>query len=322
MLRRPTSRNAFIHVLSQLGVCGILCAALVGCGNTNGEPGAVDKIWGRIGTTKARFNKPRAMTIDKQDRIYIVDMTARIQVFDTDGRFLRSWQTPEHKNGRPTGLSIDHEGHVMVADTHYFRVLFYTPEGELLPDKTIGGECGAGPGQFNFVTDVVQDSRHNFYIAEYGEYDRIQKFSPDGKFLTQWGKHGSEPGEFLRPQGLAIDERDQLWVADACNHRIQVFDVSGDEPRLTAIWGEHGDAVGQLRYPYNLVLAADGNVLVAEYGNHRIQKFTRDGKSLGTWGRNGRRDGEMYQPWALVQDSRGQLHVLDTYNHRVQSFRF
>jgi DNA-binding beta-propeller fold protein YncE len=302
--------------------CVLTALALSGCEPSGAHPGATDKVWGRVGTSKGRFNKPRAMTIDKNDQLYIVDMTARIQVFDADGNYLRSWQTPEHKNGRPTGLSFDRDGNLMVADTHYFRVLFYTPQGELLEDKTLGGECGPGPGQFNFVTDVVQDSAGNFYIAEYGEYDRIQKFSRDRQFLFQWGSHGSESGQFLRPQGLAISRQDQLWVADACNHRIQLFDATGNEPRLLKSWGTQGNEPGALSYPYNIVLDRDGNLYVAEFGNHRVQKFTPDGKSLGTWGCSGRRPGEMYQPWALVQDSKQRIHVLDTYNHRVQRFWF
>ena len=298
-----------------------LLLTMAGCGGGSGSAGKVELVFGRHGVSEGRFHKPRAIAIDKQDQLYIVDMTARIQVFDGDGKYLRSWQTPASVNGRPTGLSFDRAGHLMVADTHYFRVLFYTTDGELLPEKTIGGTNGPGPGEFNFLTDVVEDSRGNLYVSEYGEYDRIQKFSPDGKVLFQWGSHGGEPGQFMRPQSLAADEHDHIWVADAVNHRIQVFDATGDEAKLVKIWGEQGSEVGQLNYPYGLLLDGQGHVYVAEFGNDRVQKFTRDGQSLGTWGRNGRQDGELHQPWAVAQDSRGRMFVLDSYNHRVQRFR-
>ena len=142
------------------------------------------------------------MTIDDQDQLYVVDFTGRVQVFDTSGNFLRGWRTPKTDNGRPTGISIDQDGNVLVADTHYFRVLFYTADGELLTDRTIGGTQGNEAGEFNFVTDAVQDSQGNYFVSEYGSYDRIQKFSPDGKFLYQWGSHGSELGQFRRPQSF------------------------------------------------------------------------------------------------------------------------
>ena len=203
-----------------------------------------------------------------------------------------------------------------MADTHYYRVLIYSPEGELL--STIGGKRGHGPGEFGLVTDVVQDSQGNYYMAEMGEYDRIQMFTPDGQFLRQWGGHGTEPGQFIRPQSLAIDEKDQIWVADACNHRIQVFAKDG---KLLTMWGTEGKEPGRLSYPYDLVMGDDGTVYVCEFGNHRVQKFTRDGNSLGCWGKQGRGDGELYNPWALARDSRGRIYVLDTYNHRVQCVR-
>ena len=261
------------------------------------------------------------MTIDDKDQIYIVDMTARIQVFNSEGVFVHSWRTPKSRNGKPVGLSFDNDGNLLVADTHYFRMLVYSADGELLKNKTIGGTAGYGPGEFGFVTDAVQDSKGNYYIGEYGNYDRIQKFTSEGKYVTEWGSHGEKPGQFIRPQGLEIDKDDWIWVADSCNHRIQVFDVSGDDPKRVATWGKQGKEPGLLSYPYDLVLDGKGHLYVAEFGNHRVQKFTLDGKSVGTFGTAGREEGQFHQPWALVLDSRGRVHVLDTYNHRVQRIR-
>jgi len=291
----------------------LLCLLVAGCGEAGNSIGKLDLVWGRRGISDGRLQKPRAMAIDEQDRLYIVDMTARVQVFTTDGEFLRSWQTPVHTNGRPTGIAIDRSGRVLVADTHYFRVLVYSPVGELL--QQIGGTEGHGPGEFGWVTDAVQDRQGNLYVSEYGEYDRIQKLAPDGSFLLQWGGHGSEPGQFARPQDLAIDEQDRIWVTDACNHRIQVFDTEG---KLLFAWGTPGTAPGELYYPYDLVFDDADSVYICEYGNHRVQKFTRAGESLGCWGHEGREPGELHNPWAVVRDSKGRIFVLDTNNHRVQ----
>jgi DNA-binding beta-propeller fold protein YncE len=264
---------------------------------------------------------PRAITIDDQDRLYIVDKTARIQVFDRDGNFIRLWRTPELKQGKPCGLSISQDGLLMVCDTHYFRVLFYTFAGELLEERTIGGVNGRGPGEFGFLTDAVQDSKGNIYVSEYGDYDRIQKFTPTGEFVYQWGEHGEGPGQFQRPQGMAMDEDDHLWVADASNGRVQVFDVSGNHPRFVKTWGKPGSKLGELSYPYELILGK-GHIYVCEFGNHRIQKFTLDGESLGSWGSAGREVGQLHQPWSMCRDSQNAFHVVDSYNHRLQRFHF
>jgi sugar lactone lactonase YvrE len=280
-----------------------------------------EKVWGKRGFGDGRFQKPRAMAIDRHDEIYIVDMTGRIQVFDADGKYLRGWRVPQIETGKPCGLSFDRDDHLLVADTHYFRTLVYTREGELLKDRTIGGVSGHEPGHFFFVTDAVQDSRGNYYVCEYGDFDRVQKFTPDAKFVLQWGSHGSKPGQFIQPRGMVIDERDHLYLTDACNHRIQEFDVSVEPPQLVGVWGTEGTEPGQLRYPYGIDLDGQGHLFIAEFGNNRVQKFTLKGEFVGSWGGPGRREGELNQPWALGVDSQGRLHVLDTYNHRVQRVR-
>lgn len=272
--------------------------------------------FGRKGISDGRFSKPRAITIDKDDNVYIVDLTARIQVFDRDFKFVRVWETPVHDNGRPTGLSIGNDGTIIVPDTHYYRVLFYSPQGELL-DK-VGGTRGMGPGQFHFLTDAVQAKDGTYFFSEYGDFDRIHKYDADKKFIKMWGGHGDEQGKFQRPQAMAFDDKQQLWVADSCNHRIQIFSREGDFIRT---WGQDGKEPGKLSYPYGILFDPDWNFYVCEFGNHRVQKFDREGKSVGWWGSSGTGPEQMNNPWSMVRDSQGRLIVLDSLNHRVHVIR-
>ena len=303
-------------------VLGGLAVAAGGCVPA-GHAAEPQRVWGRRGLSQGRFLKPRAITIDAQDRLYIVDTTGRIQVFDADGKFLHSWKTPETENGRPTGLTVAQSGRapadarLLVADTHYYRMLVYSLAGELIPQAQIGGTAGFRPGQFAFVTDAARDADGCFYIGEYGDSDRIQKFDPDGRFMTQWGGTGRAAGEFLRPQCLLVAGT-TLWIADACNHRIQRFDLSRPTPELIDIWGGEGEEPGQFYYPYGLAVASDGSVVVCEYGNQRLQRLAADGRWLATWGGPGFEPGQLYQPWGVVIDSHDRVHVLDSNNHRVQ----
>ncbi len=293
-------------------------AVTTGCVDESAPSGKLEAVWGRSGWSDGRFQTPRAVAINDKDELHIVDKLGRIQVFTAEGEFIRGWRTPAIDNGKPCGMTIDDEGNLVVADTHYYQVLFYSPDGTLLEDRTIGGVNGQGEGEFHFLTDVAQDSKGNYYVGEYGEHDRIQKFSRDGEYILQWGGHGREPGKFVRPQGITVDAEDRIWVADACNHRIQIFSDTGE---LLNVWGEHGKAVGQLSYPYGIDLDGKGHVYISEFGNNRVQKFTTEGESLGYWGTAGRREGELHQPWGLIRDSRDRIHILDTYNHRVQRIR-
>ncbi|MEN0110859.1 MAG: hypothetical protein AAF805_09055 [Planctomycetota bacterium] len=313
----PTRRDWLAGAAaSGLSASGLFVPGCSGAGTTEGALGHTDAVWGVHGIAGERMHKPRAMTIDAEDRVYLVDFTARVLVYDRDGVFLRGWSTPTSENGRPTGVTFDPvRGELLVADTHYYRVLAYSLDGELREDRTVGGVCGDGPGEFAFVTDAVRDSAGNLYASEYGENDRVQKFSPDGEYLTQWGSHGHRDGQFKRPQTLIVDAEDRVWVCDSCNHRLQVFDGTGE---LLFAWGEEGSEPGQLYYPYGAAMDAAGDLYVVEYGNHRVQKFNQRGESLGVWGGNGREPGRLWSPWAAALDSRGALFVLDTMNHRVQ----
>ena len=299
--------------------CILSVSLFVGCMPTT--PGEDAEVWGRKGLDDGRFIKPRAITIDDSDQLHIIDMTSRIQVFDRLGHLQKFWKPPECFNGKPCGISVLRDGRIAVPDTHYFRVLFYTPDGELLTDQTIGGKNGRGDGEFGFLTDVAEDSKGNLYVSEYGDFDRIQKFTPDGKFISAIGVHGTETGAFLRPQGILIDDKDQLWVADACNHRIQVFDTTTEPPTFKFTFGSFGKGIGQLNYPYNLLLDGQGFLYVCEFGNHRLQKFDLQGNSHGVWGGPGAEPGQLRQPWGMTLDSKGFFHVIDSYNHRVQRFK-
>jgi DNA-binding beta-propeller fold protein YncE len=276
-----------------------------------------DLVWGLHGVNPGHLHKPRVAAFDDEDHLYLADLTDRIQVFDRDGHFVRGWRTPDFNVDGPSGLTIDRLGRVLVADTHFYRVLVYSRTGDIL--SQIGdGVQGTTPGRFGYPTDVVIDRSGNFYVSEYGENDRVQVFSPEGKWLHQWGGHGYEPGEFLKPRALAMDRAERLFVADSCNHRIQVFDTEG---KLLDMWGSRGSAPGEMSYPYDLSIGPDGHLYVCEYANHRVQKFTLEGKSLGTWGKAGRGPGELYNPYALAVDSQGAVSVVDSNNHRVQRFR-
>src|SRR5947209_14514505 len=144
---------------------------LAGCGGNSAQP---ELVWGKHGVQKGDFVKPRAVAIDARDRLYIVDFTARIQVYDRDGKFLNlGWSTPDYRNGRPSGLSIDRDGNLLVSDSHYHCLRIYTPEGREL--RKIGGEAGTGPGQLGYISDAVQDEDGNFYVAEFAENHRITK---------------------------------------------------------------------------------------------------------------------------------------------------
>jgi hypothetical protein len=321
-------RRAFLHRATALVASSITgSACLTGCvpsslesaGNLNAS--RCDLVIGQRGLADGRFQKPRAMAISPNDEVFVVDKTARVQAFDADGQFLCGWKTPQWANGKPTGATFDAlTNSLVVIDTHYFQFLFYTSQGQLLADRTIGGIHGNQPGQFGWVTDFARAADGTIYLSEYGEYEGIYKYTSNGQYIGRMGQHGDQPLEFSRPQSIAVDEQGLLWVADSCNHRIQVIDWTEDKPRLVHVLGEQGQGIGQLKFPYGMTLLSENRILVSEYGNHRVQCWTRQGKAISSWGSVGKEPGQLNQPWTVALDSKERVYVVDSGNNRIQRY--
>ena len=273
-------------------------------------------VFGRAGEHDGELHMPREVGFSPDGRqMYLLDRSQRLQVFSPEGEFLRLWATPYCKLGNPRGLAVDPAGRIYVADTHNSEVLVYSPEGALLRKW---GRRGKKSGEFICVTDVAVDSHGSVWTCEYGEYnDRIQKFDPAGKPLWSYGTFGTGRAQFSRPQGIAIDKRDYVYIADAVNHRIQVLTPEGD---LDHTLGEVGTEPGKLRYPYDVALDDQDRLYIAEYGNNRVSVFSPEGRFITCFGSAGRAPGQFNHPWGVSLDHHGAIYVADTMNYRIQKF--
>jgi len=285
-----------------------------GCGDGK-EPEAV---WFETGVGPNQTVYPRGIAYSKSDDcFFLVDRMARIQRINHDGKTINEWRMPQWERGKPTGLSVGPDGNVYIAGTHYSRVAVYSPEGKLLRDW---GSFGREPGQFIYPTDVAFDKAGNIYVSEYGDNDRIQVFDPITlKVIRMIGRFGQGDLEFARPQSMVIDG-ETLYVTDACNHRISVFNINGTFLRHI---GSIGTALGQFRFPYGLDEDAHGHLIVTEFGNNRVQLIDKQsGRGLASWGLAGRELGQLAYPWASAVDRNGRIITVDSGNNRLQVFRF
>lgn len=273
------------------------------------------QIIGSRGTALGQFNKPRSVATDALDNLYVVDMTGRVQKFSSNGVYVTSWQLPQTDRGNPKGMCQDAAGNVVVIEPHYSRVNHFSIDGKLIHQW---GVHGTNAGQVAFPRSAVVNSHGEIYVSEYGVVDRVQKFSANGaQFIQSFGHAGPGPGEFNRPEGLGIDRQDQLYVADSCNHRIEIFSPNG---RFLRSYGRAGSALGELSYPYDVQVDRVGRQYVCEFGNSRIQIFDENNRPLEIVGGVGAAPGQFSNPWGLALDSMGNLYVADSRNHRVQKF--
>ena len=112
----------------------------------------------------------------------------------------------------------------------------------------------------------------------------IQEFTQDGMFMKEWGREGSENGEFALPTDIATDENGFVYVVDSGNHRIQIFEDTG---KFVQSWGQLGSNAGEFKTPLCIAVDEDGNIYISDSENSRVQHFmapTGIGPSKTSWG--------------------------------------
>ncbi|MBI1896232.1 MAG: hypothetical protein HYS04_06805 [Acidobacteria bacterium] len=127
--------------------------------------------WGKKGTGDGEFNLAHDVAVDSKGRVYVADRTnARVQIFDSNGKFLDKWTDL----GNPWGLYyVARENALYMVDGHNNRLLKLNLEGQVLG---VLGSYGKLPGKFDFVHNVAVDSTGNIYTVEIKNW-RVQKFA-------------------------------------------------------------------------------------------------------------------------------------------------
>eukprot|EP00731_Ephydatia_muelleri_P034555 Em0065g16a len=115
------------------------------------------------------------------------------------------------------------------------------------------------------------------------------------------------------PDGIAIHESGDIYVACCRDNTIRVFNQAGQQKKTI---GSKGSGDGQFSVPCGLFIKGDV-IYVADYGNHRIQRLTTEGQFLKKFGQRGTGQGQFQYPGSVIVDQRDRMIVADYYNHRV-----
>lgn len=252
-----------------------------------------------------KFGPVSGVAIDSADRVYVLQRAEPpVLVFDRGGDFVRSWGDGLLK--APHGLRIDREGHVWVTDTMQHVVIKFDADGKRL--LTLGKQDMPGDGidQFNKPTDTAVGPGGEIYVTDGYGNARVMKFSKEGKFLKQWGKKGTGPGEFNLPHSICTDGKEHLYVGDRENNRVQVFDADG---QFVAALKESGAPYGLFR--------KDERLYVADGRAQWIMVLDLMGKPLG---RLSLGEGEANAPHWVCIDSQGAMYVAYVGGKRVRKF--
>jgi hypothetical protein len=189
---------------------------------------------------------------------------------------------------------------------------------------------------FNQPTDVAWDSQGNSYFTDGYVNSRVGKANAKGEWVASWGSLGNGPGQFDTPHGVAVSPKDEIYVADRGNRRIQVFDPSGKYLREFTIDVPVDTKRGKIVYGAETPNAKTGSqapgapdalcmtpgpnpvLFVGDLYPSRVYKVSLEGKVLGVYGQPGRNLGEFGWIHAIACPSENEIWVAELINWRVQ----
>jgi len=225
----------------------------------------------------------------------------------------------------PRNMALAPDGSVYVVDSDNHRVLHLDLDGNVLHEWGGFGDVAANtgaPGTFNQPWGIVVDSDGFVFVADTWNH-RIQKFTSDGSFVTQWGTFaGDIPDGFWGPRAIAIDNFGRLMITDTGNKRVAVFTRDG---KFVTQFGEEGAQPGQFEEPVGIAVGADGKVYVADTWNLRIQVFESSDNgstyySIQQWDVDGWESESTENKPYITVDANGHVFISDPEAFRVLEF--
>ena len=260
--------------LSSALAAAVACLAMAP--PSSAGTGVVD-VFGGPGNDAGSFDFPGGMAVNEATGdVYVADVHNndggnRIQQFTADGDFIRAWGW-----GVATGANVL----------------------EVCTASCLPGIAGSGEGQLslefaNSARDAqiaIDQSDGSVYIADTLN-NRVQKFSAAGAFLAAFGSEGTGDGQFLLPQGIAVDPLSgDVFVGDSAtadgslsSNRVQRFSSTGVYEAQVGVLGG-GSGEGEFIDPARLGVDSAGRLYVFDRGNGRVQRFTAAGAFEGVVG--------------------------------------
>lgn len=353
-------KTIYTYLLLAIMSSSATAQNLVSTYTGNGSPGFVN---GDVSSAKLRL--PFGMCIDKNNQLYIADggnhcirkiNTQSGQVSTLAGTGVAGWKDGAGDSARfnsPANVCVDDSGNVYVSDFANHRIRKITPGG-MVSTVAGSGEEGYAPGRadtakFSYPRGICVDTTGALYVADSWNH-RIRRIkngmvnvyagggSTIGVGSTGALLDGPTPNcRFYTPSGLAIDAAQNIYVADAYNHRIRKISNTFE---VTTICGTSATGIGnggsvdgdstvaQLNTPTEVfVNSATGELLIGETFGNRIRKINLSDYSVSTFAGSGVQDYyddvdslcAFNYPRGVVADHTGnKVYVCDYNNHAIR----
>jgi len=298
--------------------------------------------------TAASLKSPSALAFDLNGNLLIADSgNHEVRIVRADGTISAFAGSGTRSSGgddgpatsagldTPSGVAVDATNNVYISDTYNQVIRVVSPDGtiELFAGK--GGAAYRGDGgdalkaYFSYPTQLSFDSQGNLYILDYGN-DRIRRINTATGIINGYagtgvrdasGDGGIARSANIAAQGIFIDYKDNLLIADGTNNRLRV--VTPTDGIIDTIAG-----VGLVAYNPRGILVDGNNVYFSDTNNHRVRRFNLltgqidliAGNGYASFAGDGATalNASLNAPRGLAMDAQKNLYIADSANNRIR----
>jgi hypothetical protein len=163
---------------------------------------------------------PKSLALDSSDNVYVLDVfSSRVLVLNPEGAFQKALPLPEAV-GFGSEITVDFAGNVLLVDS--VKRLLFSAGKDGAAFAPLGGDLSQ---YIATMPAYLTTSKGTIYVVE-GSGSRIVGFGRDGSFLGRQLTMGWNEGMLNNPSQICINDRDEVFVADRDNSRIQVFQLT------------------------------------------------------------------------------------------------
>ena len=305
--------------------------------------------------SSARLYNPTSVAVDQAGNLYVADylnntirkITPAGAVSTLAGLAGAAGTTDatgsDARFNRPTGVAVDSQGNVYVADSLNNTIRKITPAGVVSTLAGLAGVAGSDDGsgaiaRFSNPYMLATDAADNLYVTDSAN-NTVRKVTPEGVVSTLAGLAGNwgtadglgSTARFNTPAGVAADRAGNLYICDYGNSTIRKITPAGLVSTLAGLAGSAGSADGtgnaaRFNSPVGVGLDSATNLYVADYGNQTIRKVS-PARAVTTWAglasASGSADGtgtsaRFNGPNGIAVDSSGNVFVADNVNCTIR----
>jgi peptidylamidoglycolate lyase len=237
-----------------------------------------------------------------------------LMIVDRNGKLVETWDQHIGLFTHPHSVLInpyDPDKHVWVIDDESEQIFKFTKDGKLVMTLGEFRVARSDATHFGGPTGIAWLPNGDMFISDGYHNARVVKYSKEGRYLSEWGRPGTAPGQFRLPHAIAIDAQGRVYVCDRSNNRVQVFDQTG---KVLAVWPNIG-------MPNFIAITKDQHAIVVDGRNDKFLKYDLTGTLLSAWGTFGSGPGQIWGIHSFNVDNEGTLYTASVFGGKAQKFR-